>query len=270
MPLRSLIKIGLSLLLLSFVLVGITYNLLKTYGTASPTSTAGRTLSNETRKIDAMVTSLDLNGPIDLVLRQGPVPSLRVHGEQRSLANIETLQDGRDLTIRTKGMLLNPRHRLQVELVLPQLSELILRGNGNAKVSGFNGERMELQLNGSGNAAFNGRYRRLEASVRGSGELDLNAGNSEYVELDMRGSGRITASGSCKTMVANLNGSGDLDARHLAADKVDATVRGSGTGRVFARNWVEVMLNGSGNMHVYGSPGDRTVTRNGSGSVHWE
>ena len=52
---------------------------------------------------------------------------MKVRGEQRSLANIETIQDGRDLHIGTKGMLLNPKHRLQVELVLPSLSEVQVR-----------------------------------------------------------------------------------------------------------------------------------------------
>src|SRR5450830_142162 len=211
---RALMKIGTSLLLLAFVLIGVTYTMLKAYGSNNPTSTAARSLGSETRKIDAMATSVELSGPIDLTLTQGQNASLKVRGEQRSLANIETIQDGRDLHIGTKGMLLNPRHRLQVELVLPSLEELMVSSSGDTKVSGFNGERLELQLHGSGNVNFSGRYRSLTAGAHGSGYLNQDAATTENVELEMIGSGKITASGSCKTLEAELTGSGDLDARH--------------------------------------------------------
>ncbi|QJD93086.1 DUF2807 domain-containing protein [Duganella dendranthematis] len=267
---RALMKIGVSLLLLAFVLIGISYSMLKAYGSSSPTSTAGRSLGSETRKIDAMATSVELSGPIDLILTQGQNASLRVRGEQRSLANIETLQDGRDLHIGTKGMLLNPRHRLQVELVLPSLEELMVSSSGDTKVSGFNGERLELQLHGSGNVNFNGRYRSLAAGAHGSGNLNLNAGSSERVELEMVGSGQITASGSCQTLEAQLTGSGDLDARHLAAEKVTVNLKGSGTTHVFAKQSADLTLRGSGDIRVLGNPDQRNVSRTGSGDVSWE
>jgi len=267
---RALLKIGTGLLVLAFVLIGVTYSMLKAYGSTSPTSMAGRSLGGETRKIDAMATVVDLNGPIDLTLTQGPVASLKVRGEQRSLANIETIQDGRDLHIGTKGMLLNPRHKLQVELVLPSLEELVVRSSGDSKVSGFNGEKLELQLHGSGNVSFNGRYREMTASVHGSGTLNLNAGSSETVELEMMGSGQISASGSCKELTADLTGSGDLNARNLSSDKVTVNLKGSGTSHVFAKQSADLTLRGSGDIRVLGNPDQRNISRTGSGEVSWE
>ncbi|WP_229260256.1 head GIN domain-containing protein [Duganella alba] len=263
-------KIGAGLLVLAFVLIGVSYSMLKAYGSSSPSSTAGRSLGSEARKIDAMATSVELSGPIDLILMQGPAASLRVRGEQRSLANIETVQDGRELHIGTKGMLLNPRHRLQVELVLPSLEELVVSSSGDTKVSGFNGEQLELQLHGSGNVTFSGRYRSLTAGAHGSGNLNLNAGSTENVELEMVGSGQITASGSCKVLNAELTGSGDLDARHLAAEKVTVNLKGSGTSHVFAKQSADLTLRGSGDIRVLGNPDQRNVSRTGSGDVSWE
>ncbi|MEO5934985.1 MAG: head GIN domain-containing protein [Duganella sp.] len=267
---RALLKIGIGLLLLSFVLIGVTYSMLKAYGSTSPTSTAGRSLGGETRKVDAMAVTVALDGPIDLTLTQGPTASLKVRGEQRSLQNIETIQDGRDLHISTKGMLLNPRHRLQVELVLPTLEELTVRSSGDTKVSGFSGDRLELRLHGSGNVNFSGRYRDLVAGAHGSGNLQLNAGSSEHVELELVGSGEIKSSGSCKTLDAQLTGSGDLDARHLAADKVTVDLKGSGTTHVFAKQAADLTLRGSGDIRVLGNPDQRNVNRSGSGDVTWE
>ena len=267
---RALLKIGIGLLLLSFVLIGVTYSMLKAYGSTSPTSTAGRSLGGETRKVDAMAVTVVLDGPIDLTLTQGPTASLKVRGEQRSLQNIETIQDGRDLHIGTKGMLLNPRHRLQVELVLPMLEELTVRSSGDTKVSGFSGDRLEPRLHGSGNVNFSGRYRNLIAGAHGSGNLHLNAGSSEHVELELVGSGEIKSSGSCKTLDAQLTGSGDLDARHLAADKVTVDLKGSGTTHVFAKQAADLTLRGSGDIRVLGNPDQRNVNRSGSGDVTWE
>lgn len=267
---RALLKIGTGLLLLSFLLIGVTYSMLKAYGSTSPTSTAGRSLGGETRKVDAMAVTVVLDGPIDLTLTQGPTASLKVRGEQRSLPNIETIQDGRDLHIGTKGMLLNPRHRLQVELVLPMLEELTVRSSGDTKVSGFSGDRLELRLHGSGNVNFSGRYRDLVAGAHGSGNLHLNAGSSEHVELELVGSGEIKSSGSCKTLDAQLTGSGDLDARHLAADKVTVDLKGSGTTHVFAKQAADLTLRGSGDIRVLGNPDQRNVNRSGSGDVTWE
>lgn len=267
---RTLLKIGLTLLMLSFVLIALAYNVIKSNGAAGPVAAAGRALSSETRKVDAMATAVALNGPIDLTLTQGPTPSLRVRGEQRSLANIDTRQDGRDLHIGTKGMLLNPRHRLQVELVLPQLDELVVRSSGSTRVRGFTGETMDLQAHGTGSVTFNGRYRKLAAGLHGSGALTLNAGSSDMVELLLEGSGHVSAAGSSKALEAALSGSGMLDARHLAADTVTLALKGSGTATVFARRSAALELRGSGEVTVYGNPGQRSVSRTGSGSVSWE
>ena len=267
---RALLKIGTSLLLLSFVLIGVSYSMLKAYGSTSPSSAAGRALAGETRKIDGDITSVELNGPIDLKLAQGAEASLKVRGEQRLLANVETIQDGSELHIGMKGMLLHPRHPLQVELVLPALESLIINSSGDAKITGFSGDKLALQLHGSGNVTFNGRYHDLSAGSHGSGHLMLNSGNSENGDLEMVGSGQITSSGSCKELTAALTGSGDLDARHLASDKVTVNLQGSGTGQVFARRSAELTLKGSGDIRVYGNPDNRNVSRSGSGDVSWD
>ena len=61
------------------------------------------------------------------------------------------------------------RPAVLVGLLLPSLEELMVSSSGDTKVSGFNGERLELQLHGSGNVTFSGRYRSLAAGAHGSG-----------------------------------------------------------------------------------------------------
>lgn len=266
---RSLIKIGISLLLLSFVLIAVSYSMLKAHGQTNPSSAAGRAPASEHRPIGNGITSVELSGPIDLMLIQGDKPSLKVRGEQRLLGNVSTEQDGKVLHIGTKGMLFHHRRPLQVELVLPSLNELQVHGTGDSTVNGFSGEKLQVQLYGSGNVSFNGRFKQVAAGVHGSGDLNLNTGNSDKVALEMVGSGQIKTSGSCKQLNAELNGSGDLDAQHMASDQVTVNLKGSGTTNVFARRSAELTLRGSGDINVYGNPDSRNVSRTGSGEVSW-
>lgn len=267
---RGLLKVATSLLLLAFLLIGVSYSMLRSYGRAYPSSAAGRAPGSEVRKISKDITIVELNGPIDLTLTQGDTPYLKVRGEQRLLGNVETTLDGNTIHIGPKGMLLHHRLPLQVVMVLPDLRELNVHGSGDTTVNGFSGDKFKLALNGSGNVTFTGRYKDLAAGVHGTGDLNLNAGNSENVALEMVGSGQITSSGSCKTLNAELTGSGDLDAQHLASDQVSVNLNGSGTTAVFAKQKADLTLRGSGDIRVHGNPDNRNVSRTGSGEVTWD
>jgi len=268
---RTLVKVGVSLLLLAFVLIGLSYSVLRAQGVSDPSSAAGRAVRGEKRELGRDIGEVELNGPIDLTMRQGATPSLRVQGEQRLLANIETRQDGDTLHIGPTGMIFHHRQPLQVELVLPTLRRLDVHGSGDSTVNGFSGGHFELNLDGSGNVTFSGRFKTIESALHGSGNLhlNLNGSNTERVDLDMVGSGEMTVSGATRMLGANMNGSGDLDAEHLAADKIDLSVLGSGSANVFARTAADLTLRGSGDIQVYGNPSERRFNRSGSGEVKW-
>jgi hypothetical protein len=270
MRLRTLVKVGVSLLMLAVLLIGVSYSMLRAQGVANPSSTAGRVTRTETREIGHGIRVIDLEGPIDLSVRQGAVPSLKVRGEQRLLGNVAATQDGDTLHIGTTGMLFHHRRPLQVELVLPSLNEVQIRGNGDSAVTGFSGERLKIELNGSGNLSFQGRYRNVNAAVRGSGDLDLKSGNSEEVELEVVGSGTIASSGSCQKMAADISGSGSVDAQHMASDDAVIKIQGSGSAQAFARKSATVSVAGSGDATVYGNPDQRRISRTGSGTVDFE
>ncbi|WLI91235.1 DUF2807 domain-containing protein [Massilia sp. R2A-15] len=265
---RSLMKVGFSLLVLAFLLIGLSYSMLRAQGISNPSNGAGRAVQTETRTVSGDIRGIDLNGPIDLTLRQGAVPSLVVRGEQRLLGNIDTTRgsDG-TLHIGTTGMLLHHRHPLQVTLVLPSIEDIAVRGNGDSTINGFSGDRIEVNLDGSGNVKFNGRYKEVRAEIHGSGELEMNGGASDKVEVAVVGSGRLTVVGSTRQFKAEQTGSGDVIARHLSADEVNLQMMGSGDAVVTALKSVDVTLRGSGDAVVYGGPAQRNVSRNGTGEV---
>lgn len=264
---RVLMKIGLGMLLLSVVLVGAAYAVLRAHGVHGVVNTEGRMLSSETRTVAKNITSVELGGPIDLTLRYGPTPSLVVRGEQRLLGNIETTQDGNRLHIGPRGLLLSHRHPLQVTLVLPALEKLAINGSGDSTVDGFSGDAVTLQLDGSGSVKFNGRYRNVDASLHGSGDLDIDVGNSDRVAAELVGSGAMTLAGSCNELKAESSGSGDYDAQHLRADAVSVRHTGTGSTTVTAHKSIDVSLSGTGEVEVHGNPAQRSVSRSGNGDI---
>lgn len=272
---RTLIKVGFSMLLLAMVLIGAAYSALRAKGIHGPANAASHAMASEVRAIGKGIDSIELSGPIDMTLRQGATPSLLVRAEQRLLGNIETVQEGNTLHIDTKGMLLLrskllKSNRLQVELVLPALNHLNIHGSGDSTVNGFSGEHMEVQLHGSGNVIFNGRFRDIAAAVHGSGDMELNGGSSDKVAVELVGSGQMTVVGSCKEFKAKQTGSGDLDAQHLTAESVAVNLHGSGSSNVQANKSAAVTLRGSGDVTVYGHPSERNVNRTGSGEINWK
>lgn len=255
------------MLVLAFALIAISYSMLRAEGTAGSSNPEGRIVDSETRKVDARITNIELTGPIDLTLRHGAVPSLTVRGEKRMLGNVETIQSGDSLEIATKGMVLHHRNPLQVVLVLPSLESISINGSGSSTVNGFIGDKADVQLHGSGNLKFNGRYREVVAGIHGSGEVELNGGSSEKVVVEVVGTGQMTVVGSTDEFKAEQTGAGDLLARHLAAKEAEVELMGSGTATIQAREVVSVSLRGSGDVTVYGSPNQRSVSRTGSGDV---
>jgi hypothetical protein len=264
---RALLKIGFGLLVLAFFLIGVSWSFLRAHAERGTSDPGARMTVSETRPVAQGIEAVELAGPIDLTLRYGPAPSLEVRGEQRLLGNVETVRQGSVLHIGTHGIVLRHNRPLQAILVLPALSSLNVDGSGDSSVDGFSGESIELNLDGSGAVKFNGRYRKIRAGLHGSGELEITGGASDSVEAEVVGSGHLTLLGNSKELRARTTGSGELDGQHLRAEIVTVKQLGSGSSTVFARQSLAASVSGSGDITVFGSPSQRSVSRTGSGDV---
>lgn len=196
---RALIRIGLALVLLAVVLVGLSYSMLRASGTT--TVREGRELASETRDVTAEVTAVHIDGPIDLVLRQGSTPSVKVSGERRMLGNVEVTENGDQLVIGIRGMVLRHRQPLKVTVVLPALTHVSVNGSGDASVSGFSGKDMSITLAGAGDLRFNGRFREYRVDMQGRGDIDLNGGATiDRIDANMTEAGDLTLVGNARIL----------------------------------------------------------------------
>ncbi|TFW29830.1 DUF2807 domain-containing protein [Massilia arenosa] len=264
---RALLKLGFGLLVLAFFLIGAAYSALKTHGTMEPATRESREVVTDARNVGKDVKSVQLDGPIELYVRQGAVPSLVVKAERRLLGNVDTLVEGEHIRIGTSGMLLHHRQPIRVELVLPELDNMVLNGSGDSKIDGFSGENLQIEMNGSGEVKFTGRYKELIAANHSSGEIYVDMDKAERLIAQLNGSGSITLAGSTREMHADLSSSGQIDAEHMTAETASADLRGSGSISVHASQTAIATVRGSGSVSVYGNPQNRTITKTGSGDV---
>jgi len=227
----------------------------------------------ENRSVDAKVTKVKLDGIVDLVVRQGNTPSLVVSGDRRYVQRITTSQRGDTLEIGTESF--NTRHgdmheKLRAELTVPNLAALTSQGVGASTVTGFNGNAIEVALDGAGSVTMNSNYRNIDARLGGVGGLALNGVRAERIDLSLRGAGRISVNGESKLLRAKLAGVGNLDAQGLRAESVDLDMSGLGGATVHATRAADVDLSGMGSATVYGNPSSRNVNSNGMGRVAWK
>jgi hypothetical protein len=221
--------------------------------------------------IDARVVRVKLDGVIDVKLRQGDVPSLKLIGEKRYLEKLTASQSGDTLHLETEGRGVKlGRSTARAELVLPKLREVVAEGVGSTEVNGFSGDALDLTMDGAGSMKVVCDYKTVKASLGGVGSMQLWVSENESVTLDLGGAGYITLGGRSKLLKANMGGLGSLNAQKFEADAVNVDMGGLGNATVNARTDATLNLSGLGSVIVYGKPLNRNVTVDGLGKVVWK
>jgi hypothetical protein len=267
---RTLRNIFLFFALLAVVLIAICTGLMRVQASTQPGDVTGRNLVTQSRALTAEAVVVEMDGAVDVTLHQGPLPKIEVRAEQRMLPKITTTQDGNTLRIDTRGLIIGSTQPMQVDVTLPALQKVRQHGSGDAKISGFSGDKIELVMQGSGEMHVDGQFKQIGARVQGSGDLQLAGGNSDQIGLQVAGSGNVNATGVTKTIQIRISGSGDVDTSKLQADQLALDIDGSGNGNVHARQAVKVTIRGSGDVTVHGAPVHREVNNAGSGDISFE
>jgi hypothetical protein len=268
-------KVGLALLVSGAGLIAMTHFTPKfAWGAEGSGSSSNSSTSREARAIGPEIVKLELDGPIDLTLKQGQVPALTLRTDKQWLERVETTQTGDRLYIGYRErnfwqIFRDPTPTIHVELILPALEELVSRGSGDIRVSGFSGDRLKLSLKGASVLAFNGRYRHIYAKLEGAGELTLDAGDAESLQVEIHGASTVTAHGDSRIFRGELNGSGSLNTQSWEADTVELSLSGAATASVYARESIDLKLSGAASVSVYGNPARRTSHVTGAGTVNW-
>lgn len=90
--------------------------------------------------------------------------------------------------------------------------------------------------------------------VSGVVDCQVEGLDEDVFEVAISGVGEVNLVGACRRLDAEVAGVGELDARSLVCEDVRVVVSGVGEASVHARQSVDAVVSGMGDIRVYGSP----------------
>ena len=195
--------------------------------------------------------SIELMESADVVITQGTNQHVTVTGDANIIDLLETdVRNGEWSIELENGCYRN--YQLDVEITVPDLSQVSLSGSGHIYVNAFdNQNNLDLSISGSGKIELE-RFRdtrNLDVRISGSGDVIGYDKFDQLQNLDVR-----------------ISGSGNYDAYPIEVKNADINITGSGDCYTSVSEILNVNISGSGRIRYHGSP---TVKKNitGSGSV---
>lgn len=247
--------------------------------------------------LDAQVVTQERNmGPFDgihqtisadVYITQGSSQKVVVKADEDIINLITTALEDGILKIGTEKNY-RSANTLEIHITMPVLNKIKNSGSGDIRVEGpikgndvyvgisgsgdldaeFDATNLELKISGSGDVNLSGVRGNFAVSISGSGDVNAENLQLETCTLNSLGSGDVRLKGKTAKLITKQSGSGDFNGYGLIA--VDAIVKSNGSGDVVlqAVERIEAILNGSGDLTYYGSPGYVDVESNGSGEVY--
>jgi len=221
-----------------------------TFGSGERVKGSGRIV--EDLRTHSGFVAVHVAGPIDVELKASDHDSVTVRIDDNVASLVETRVDGGDrptleIGVRS-GASFRTSRRPIVVVEFRTLSELVLRGSGNARADRISADDFALSMSGSGDVRIDALQARRFAAV-------------------LSGSGDLLVRGRADQQAYRLSGSGDVDAGHLEGRSVQVSIAGSGDASVHATEALDATIAGSGDVAYRGSP-HVTQRIRGSGSVH--
>lgn len=205
-------------------------------------------LMTEYRDIDTNYTSVSIDGDIKLIVVQDDSFTLKVEAGENHLPYIRTRVFNDYLEIYEESNRIKNNTSVRVFISKSFLNDITLDGSGSVDAINLIATHPDVTLNGSG-------------------DIDLQYAALTGLDLLIDGSGNARVSGAANAFNARVSGSGDIDARYLPVVTSTVNITGSGNVRVNASAYLNVNIEGSGDVLYWGNPDDLDVDISGSGQV---
>ena len=184
----------------------------------------------------AAFSAIDISGPYEVVVRAQGAQSVSLSGEQKDLADVDTVMRGTTLVIKPKTQR-NPlfnvgKERVTVTIQAPALTSVRSGITGDMRIDQLAAQRFELNADGPGDIMVTGKVRDLVTASSGPGDINLRQLKATNVNLVMDGPGDVDMGAVGGDLTLKLNGPGDLKVEALAGGKVDVRMHGPGDARL--------------------------------------
>ena len=186
----------------------------------------------------------------DIHYTTGTRHSVEVRAQQNILDIIETRVVGNELKIEFTGNHSIGKHdHIDVYITSPDANNFSITGSGGLDATGsMHPNDMRLRVTGSGSMTIDDLDAdNITATVSGSGDIIVNNGNAINEDI-------------------TITGSGSVDCLNVKARDVNTNTQGSGSMKVYATDFLDVRIMGSGSVTYKGNPSiNNNIT--GSGKV---
>jgi len=202
-------------------------------------------VTTEKRDVDSF-KKIKVRGGINVELVPGNTSSVTVEADENLQKYIVVKNEDGWLVVRTRD-------------------NVNIKSNNPIKVSVSADMINTINIAGSGNVYSKGKFtggEKLEIDVAGSGDVDMNV-NTPRIIVDIAGSGNVKLAGETKDARINIAGSGNYEAADLLTETTDIDIAGSGDARVHADIKLKADVFGSGNIYYRGKA---NVSSNSTGS----
>lgn len=203
-------------------------------------------IQSENRNLDNF-DGIELNISAHVYLEKSDDFKFRIEAQESLLNEIETFVSAGMLRIQYESACVTSRKAIRIYISMPEITEIEVGGSGDVVGSGvFECRDLKLRISGSGNIDLEAIAKSIECSINGSGDINL--------------------SGSTDELEVTIHGSGNVDAVRAEAKRVYVNVRGSGSSKVYAIDYLNADISGSGDVSYKGKP-DIDSDVNGSGDI---
>lgn len=175
-------------------------------------------------------------GSYNVELTQGNASIVKIETDENLLPYIETNVNGDELVIRSKkDVNIRASDKIKVYITTNKLEAFKLSGSGNIKTTNkfTGGERLDIDISGSGNIRFDVNTPTINSQISGSGDIYLT-GETKDSKIEIAGSGNYHADG-------------------LKAENATIRIAGSGDAWLFADSKLDINIAGIGNVYYKGN-----------------
>lgn len=190
--------------------------------------------TTQTRSI-SRADRIRLEGSFDVVLVPSSTTSVRVEADENLMQYIITKDEDGWLVIRPEDHTnLKSSQKIRVTVSTDKVEALDVSGSGTVT--------SQSQFTGGD---------KLDVDLSGSGEIKMNV-NTPKVEGSISGSGHIVIVGETKNLKVSMSGSGTFNSTELLCEDANIDIAGSGNASVYADSQLKVSIAGSGDVYYKG------------------
>jgi phage shock protein PspC (stress-responsive transcriptional regulator) len=171
-------------------------------------------------------SGVDIEGIFDVRIEKGDKYAVEVDGASDDRRRYRVYQDGETLVVDFEDdrdyfwkRNLVDDHQIEINITMPSLVDLNVRGAGKVRFRGFNEDEVDIKLVGAVSANGEMEARNLDVELTGASYLDLS-GSGNFLDADLTGASGLRAYGY-EVKHAIIEARGASNAKVFVTDRLE-------------------------------------------------